>query len=389
MTAATSHDAPTRGDRLKSWLAPLADAVVAVTRLHGIASDGGAPATMLVAGRTKHVEWLVDRFFATPPAREALGHFPAWRIARALRQLRSSADLTVVHVARRSVAPLGFANDYLAVPDWIGMRLVAPFDVASSDRRSHSLVEDLRRIRRGRWVFEVSHRAADLAPFRDGMYAPYTRLRHGPGAHLQPMRRLRRAFRRGGLLWVSRDGERVAGCLFERRNDSLAALALGVAGGDPARLKDGPIPALYARLIELARSSGCTDVDLRGSRPSLDDGLTWFKRKWGAAVYDRPDVPSTLLVHWSRMTPVVEAFLAGTSLVFRDGGGLSALAVASARHDERAAVERACGRLRTPGLHRIVVLAGAAAAGPQGACVAIPIADVQCGPRALVARAPD
>ena len=389
MTAATPHGAPTHGDRLKSWLAPLADAVVAVTRLHGAASSGGAPATMLVAGRIKHVEWLVDRFFATPPARETLGHFPAWRIARTLRQLRSSVDLTVVHVARLSAAPLGFSGDYLAVPDWIGMRLVAPFDVASSCRRSHSLAEDLRRIRRNRWAFEVSHRAADLAAFRDGMYVPFARRRHGAAAHLQPMRRLRRAFRRGGLLWVSRDGERVAGCLFERRNDSLAALALGVAGGDPARLKDGPIPALYAQMIELARSSGCTDVDLRGSRPSLDDGLTRFKRKWGANVYDRPDVPSTLLVHWPRMTSIVEAFLAETSLVFRDGGGLSALTVASSQGDERAAVERACERLRTSGLRRIVVLAGAEAASMQGACVAIPIADVQSGPRALVARSPD
>lgn len=380
---------PEYGSRWKAWLAPLFDVVVAVTLLRGVALHGGQPATMLVAGRTKRVRWLAARFFAGEPAREPMGHVPAWRIARTLRQARATADLAVVHVARVSAARLGLGDDYLPVPDWIGMRLAAPFDLAKLAHRSRSLADDLRRIRQARWTSEISHRAADLAAFHGGMYAPFTRIRHGPEAHVQPLRRLRRAFRRGGILWVSRDGERVAGCLFERRHDTLAAVALGVVRGDPARMKEGAIPAVYAQLIELARSSRCADIDFRGSRPSLDDGLTRFKRKWGAAVYDRPDVHSTTLVHWNRMNPVVEAFLAHTSLVFRDGGGLSALAVAGPGERDAGDASATCERLGVPGLRRMIVLTATppSARAATGICVPMPLGAVGAGPRALLTPA--
>lgn len=388
MMPATSLADASPGDRLRTWLAPLADAVVAMSLLRGIAAHGGEPATMLVAGRAARVGWLVDRFFAEAPRREPLGHVPAWRIARTLRRMRSSADLTVAHVARLSAARLGLRDDYLPVPDWIGMRIDAPFDVAASARASHSLADDLRRIRQRRWSAEVSHGSGELAGFYAAMYAPFTRARYGADAYVQPMRRARRAFRRGGILWVSHDGRRVAGCLFERRHDTLATLALGMAGGDPARMKEGAIAAMYLSLIDYARGAGCTHVDLRGSRPSLDDGLTRFKRKWGASVYDRPDVPSTTLVHWDRMSPVVEAFLANTSLVFRDGDGLSAVAVARPDGHAGAAVGRACHLLTVPGLRRRLVLTGAEIADARCACVAVPLASLHSGPRALLAGSP-
>ena len=272
------------------------------------------------------------------------------------------------------------------------MRFVAPFHPDAPGRPSHSLSDDLRRVRRGQWSAEVSHRASDFAAFYREMYVPYVRNRHSANAHVQPARRLRRAFRRGGLLWLSRDGERRAGLLFEHRGGTLGAVALGTAGGDPGReLKEGAIAATYLHMFDYARAAGCADIDLRGSRPSLDDGITRYKRKWGAVVYDRPDVLTITLVHWHRMTPAVAEFLAHTSLVFRDGGGLSALAAAGP--DERAGADsgRTWTRLGIPGLRRMFVLAATPAASNAGTagsvCVAIPFSAVESGPRALLAPA--
>jgi len=392
VSAVSPPAAPERPARWKAWLAPLADAVVAVTLLRGIARHGGEPATMLVAGRVKRVGWLVDRFFAVPPERESLGHVPAWRLARSLRQARGSADLTVAHVARLSARFLGFGEDYMAVPDWIGMRLAAPFDPAAAARRSHSLSDDLRRVRTGRWSAEVSHRAADVAAFYREMYVPFVRNRHRENAYVQPARRMRRAFRRGGILWILRGGERRAGLVFEHRRGTLRLVAIGTAGGDPEVVKEGAIAAIYLHTIEYARRAGCADIDLRGSRPSLDDGITRYKRKWGASLYDRPDVLTTTLVHWHRMTPAVEAFLAGTSLVFRDGGGLSALAVADPDERTRPDPARTWARLGVPGLRRLFVLAAASSwphAESEGtAFVPVPIAAVESGPRAILLSTP-
>ncbi|MEO8485877.1 MAG: hypothetical protein ABI585_06000 [Betaproteobacteria bacterium] len=368
--------------RLASWLATVSDAFVDTTMLRGIAAGSGLPLSMLVAGPVARVQWLVDRAFDGVPRREALGHVPGWRLARTLRRLRATADLVVARVARRSVAPLGFDDDWLPVPDWIGMRLDGPFDLDAIARRNHSAHDDLRRVRRD-WRAETSHRADDFVAFYRDMYVPYMRRRYRAGAFLRSARRLRRVFRHGGLLWELHRGERVAGLLFVVRRGTLDAVALGVSNGDEALLRAGAVVALYVHMIEFARTSGCHAIDWHGSRPSLADGVTQVKRKWGGTVYDRPQVLHTTLVRWDRMSPAVLAFLARTPLVFHDVDGLSALAVADG--NDAAANAKASARLRTPGLRRLVLLASSMPAAERAGGPVLPlhISAVDGGPRLL------
>ena len=138
MNYALPPAAADRGARWRAWLAPLADVVVALTLLRGTTARDRRPATMLVAGSERRVRWLADRFFAAAPAREPLGHVPAWRLVRTLKQMRGTADVTVARVSRVTADRLGFGADYLPVPDWIGMRLDEPFDLAAIAPRSHS-----------------------------------------------------------------------------------------------------------------------------------------------------------------------------------------------------------------------------------------------------------
>ena len=381
----SGHAAPPQGSRavrLASWLAPLTDAFVATTMLRGTTAGGGQPLSMLVAGPLTRVQWLVDRAFDGTPSREALGHVPGWRLARTLRRMRGSADLVVARVARVSAARLGFDDDWLSVPDWIGMRLVAPFDLDAIARRSHSAGDDIRRVRRD-WTAEESHRDDDFAAFYRDMYFPFVRHRHRGEAYVRSIRRLRRVFRHGGLLWVRRGGERVAGLLFRRRGPELHAVALGVAGDEDAALRSGAVAACYVHLIELARTSGCGAIDWHGSRPSLADGVTSYKRKWGMVVYDRPEVLHTTLLRWERLTPCVLAFLTRTPLVFHDVDGLSALAVASG--DDAAALPRTVERMRISGLRRIVALASSLPASERAVegCVPVLVSAVDASPRAL------
>ena len=372
-----------RAVRLASWLAPLSDAFVATTMLRGTAAGSDQPLSMLVAGPLSRVQWLVDRAFDGTPRHESLGHVPGWRLARTLRRMRGSADLVVARMARVSAARLGFDDDWLPVPDWIGMRLEAPFDLDAIARHNHSARDDIRRTRRD-WTAEETHRAEDFSAFYRGMYVPFIRRRHSGDAYLRSPRRLRRAFRRGGLLWSLRRGERAAGLVFEQRHGTLAAVALGVADGDDAWLRAGAVVALYVHMIELARATGCRSIDWHGSRPSLADGVTRFKRKWGAVVYDRPQVLHTTLLHWDRMSPAVLAFLARTPLVFHDVDGLSALVVA--RADPVPAPSQAFARLGISGLRRLVLLASSLPASERagdGRCVPLLVSAVDAGPRAL------
>lgn len=370
--------------RWTAWLRPLADAYLPVTRLRGRARGVDDAATMLVAGSLARVGWLVDGCFAAPPAREPLGQVPAWRLARELRRQGAGADLVVARVARLSSRALGFDDDWLAVPDWVGMRIAAPFDLPAIAQRSHSAADDLRRARRAGFAPSFSRGAADLAEFHRDFYGPFMRIRHGDEAVVRSLWRLRRRFRHGGILWIRRGEERVAGALVDLRHGVLSVLAVGVAHGSVALVRESVLAAVYAAALDHARRSGCAEVDLRGSRPSPLDGLSRYKRKWGARFYDRADVVTTTLVRWPRLTPAVAALLARMPLLYRDGDALSVLGVAD-RSDPASSLRA----LRLPELRRRILVARDPPGGPctaSGGVTVTPL-DPDAGPRALVAAA--
>ncbi len=370
-----------RGTPLTAWLRPLADLYLPVTMLRGCARETGEAASVVVAGALPRVGWIVEHFFAAPPAREPLGHVPAWRLARTMRRHGASADLAIARVARTSARALGFDDDWLPVPDWVGTRLVAPFDLEAIARRNHSLADDFRKLRRSSWSAEISRQAGDLAAFHRDYYLPLLLQRHREDAMVKSARRMRRPFRRGGILWIVRGEERIAGMLFDLRHRVVDAVALGVRQGDQALVREGAIAACYAQLVEHARAKGCLAVDLRGSRPSPLDGVTRFKRKWGAELYDRIDVVATTLVHWNRLTPAVSSLLQRLPLIFRDDGGLSVVGVAGTPTD--------LGLMRMPGLGRTILATsvGRPAHPSAGGDAATTPPDDGASPRALLAAA--
>lgn len=345
--------------RRASYLMPLAAHRIPVVSLRGAARSGEQPATMLVAGAEHWVSYLASRFFADAPRREIVGQAPVWALARVLRRLRPSADLTIAHIDRLS-AQLYFDDDYLTVPDWIGALLPMPVDLERLARTRNSVSDDIRNTR-CRWhTVEFAHAAADFEIFYDRMYLPYAHDRHGMQTYVYNKYLLRRAFRRGGILHLIRDGSPLAGALFERNGSTLIFVALGVVNGDMALLRQGAVAALYVHLLDYAREQGCTAIDFRGSRPSLLDGVLRYKRKWGATLYDKRDVLHATLVHWNRLDDVVAEFLAHTPLIFRDGDGLSAVAVVDRPAPWTAAdLRRERDKLWVTGLRKLSLIANA------------------------------
>jgi hypothetical protein len=305
-----------------------------------------------------------------------------------LRRLRPSADLTLAHIDRLS-ARLYFDDDYLTVPDWVGAWLPMPVDLGRLARTRNTVADDIRNTRCHWHTSEVAHAAVDFEMFYDRMYLPYAHNRHGMQAHVHGKYALRRAFRRGGIIRLIRDGSPLAGGLFERNGSTLVLLALGVVNGDVALLKQGAVAALYVHFFDYAREQGCTAIDLRGSRPSLLDGVLRYKRKWGATLYDKCDVLHTTLVHWNRLDDVVAEFLEHTPLIFRDGDGLSAVAVVDRRAPWTAAdLRRARDKLWVPGLRSLSLIANVERPGslpiPPGTQLLARKTLSDAGPRALL-----
>ena len=329
---------------------------VPVVMLDGPSPYSGRPWAILMAGSQAAIDNIAHRYFACPPQRETLGSRPLWKLPSILKQLSASADLVIARVDRLS-ARLFFHTNHLVVPEGVGSRLTVPEDPDKMTRMNHSLKADLRRIRRERLTAELSHTEADFETFYHTMYVPYMQRRHGSLAFIRNLHNMHRAFRRGGILWVRCDGQRIAGNLFQQRDDVLNLLGVGTTGGDLRLMKEGASAALYFFLIKYARERRCTAIDFGSSPPALTDGLLRYKRKWGAQLSAQPLTYYDYLIQWERPSEQVSDYLAHRALIFRKQGQLAAVtALGSGRVATPALARQIHHSLSIPGLQRLFVL---------------------------------
>ena len=153
--------------------------------------------------------------------------------------------------------------------------------------------------------------------------------------------------------------------------------------------QQGAIAALYVHIIDYAHRCGCTALDLRGTRPSLADGLLRYKAKWGAALYDKSDSLYAWLVHWNRLDGAVAEFLAHTPLIYRDGDRLSGVGFVDRPLPWTTAdLRQVRDRLWAAGLTRLGLVAAAGRTEALGVPAAVRLVDHDrvrdAGPRALL-----
>ena len=286
--------------------------------------SGSSPGTLLIAGDEHRIEYMSHRFFEGETRYERLNKVPLWDLDRTLNRLQTSADLTVVCVDKLS-ARLFFGADYLAAPEWTGLILTVPEDPSKLDRSSHSLREDFRVVRRNNLTPDFTEATADFKLFYHTMYVPFMVKRHGKQAVVRSIDQLRQRFYQGGLLWVRQGEQPIAGAVLQLSKQALRLLVVGTINGDWAPVKSGALAALYLFTINHAKEQGYKLVDLGGSRPSLNDGLLQYKKKWGVRLTENRDIYYDFLIRWNSLSRPVTSFLLNTPLIFRDKSGLSAL----------------------------------------------------------------
>jgi len=344
------------GKRCVPFVLPWRTLRVPVSILRGPTRHSGRPGTLLVAGTRRTAGSIPRRFFACPPQLEVVGSLPVWSLPSTLRRLGPSADMVVARVDRLS-AQIFFRTNFLMVPEIVGTWLTVPDDLDALVRLSHSIKEDVRIVRRERLTQETSHMEADCEVFYHTMYVPFMRRRHGEFAVVRSLPQLRRAFHQGGIHWILSDGRRIAGRLFQQRNEVLHWLALGTADGEWRWVKAGAVAALYFFGIKHARDQRCTQIDLGGTAAVLTDGLLRYKRKWGSRLVGERQTHYLYLVQWERPTEQVTDFLADMPLIFYSRGRLAAVTALKSRAPmgwEQAS--QAYRSLLIPGLQRLFVL---------------------------------
>lgn len=287
-----------------------------------VVRHSGPEGSIIVAGIRRWTSYLPGRFFPRGCHQEFLGNVFSWQLPAMLRRHAGTTDLRVARLDELSTRyfPVGSG---VRVPEWIRMVADVPRDGAGAT--SHSMHEDLRRTRNNGLTWRVGRESADLHRHIERDYIPHTRARHGADAFVQGAGALRRAFRRGGVMWIEADGRELASSLFEQEGDTLTLWSVGCAGGDADLMRKGALAAVYQFSFDCARAEGVRWVDMRGCRPSPRDGLFVMKQKWGGVAQRHDGIVHEWLLHWETPNAAVRRFLDRTPLIFRDGDGLSLL----------------------------------------------------------------
>jgi hypothetical protein len=236
---------------------------------------------VLEIGRAKVTERLCAGLFGELPA-------PEYGAVRSLRDPAAAAGAAhlVVAEVHRWLAPRFRRAGWIVVPNqvrWEGdLAKLPPPD------SSHSLKDDLRKVRSKGFTLEPADGAADWEEFTARMVAPHASARFGDDAWLPSPYLMRRFTERGELHFVVHRGVRVGGLCSLRSGETLWIPLSGVRDGDPALLRAGVSVAVYALGFEWARRQGCTRVDVGRTSPFLTDGVQQYKRKWGLTAVPDP-----------------------------------------------------------------------------------------------------
>ena len=344
---------------LLSWVQPFHGWRVPVAILKGAARQSGKQVTLLAAGQKRWTLFITQRFFAEAPEVERMVQVPVWHLQKLLEQWQSAADLTVVGIDRIS-ARLFLGKNYLTAPPLVSSWIPVPDDLKTFARKNENAASDMRRTRIKKFEKQCSQSKADFDLFYDHFHSPYILARYGEAAHVAPRWLLRHRFKHGMILWLCRNGERLAGDLITVKGAELGAVVTGIRDGRLELLKEGVLSAIYVQTLYLAKELGCTKIHVGGSNASLHDGVLRYKSKWGGIIFAYDGSLSSnyvTLLKWCQLNGAVAEFLSHTSIIHHDNGGLSAFWVFPNHLPLTAAsLHKEYRRLRAAGLHRFRIL---------------------------------
>jgi len=253
--------------------------------INGKEKHSGEEITVLFLSNTDSFSYLPNLIFSEGISIKKIKNLHIWNISKKFCEIPSDIDAVFIK-CDRFYSNFLQKQDLTVIPELISMTLDVsePFEKIFT-KFNKSAKEEIRRIKRYKYDYEICQDLDKLKLFYNHMYMPYTYLRHGKLAICANFYTIRHLFERGSkLMFVKLDNEYVFGSLFFFKNDTIIGTHAGIMDGQINCFKKNISAASYYFSILWAKENGAKYLDFGTCRPFLNDGLFKYKKKWGAAI---------------------------------------------------------------------------------------------------------
>ena len=288
-----------------------------VLLFEGTEKNSGGKVIFLVLGKEKQLSYLHGLYFSEIRVKKKLGTVFIWNLRSYLSGLALQPDMAVVHVDAfysRFLAGLGF----VFLPEWVTFKfdLSNPLQETWRLSENKTLRENLRRVRKYKYTYDISSNPAHFETFYHRMYLPFIPRRYGEEASLISFRMMKVFFKSGVLLLVKQGREIVSGNIIMLARKSAKSIVIGLKDGNVNRLKKAALSASYYFTMLWAQKEGYQVLDFGECRPFLNEGLVYYKKRWGMVVESYKHRKNLFGIQVCRMTPPVRNIFARNPFIF-------------------------------------------------------------------------
>ena len=240
---------------------------------------------ILFIGKNHSSPYFFKLLFSEIVSRRSVGKIFIWNIKRKIESLSNEVNMIVVDCDKyysSYLQRMGFG----IIPEWVTMTLDIndPYDKIAM-KFSKSALEDIRKIKRYCYTYEICDELEKLELFYYKMYLPYTRWRFGNLSICANFTAIRLLFEKDSkLMMIKHNDEYIFGSLFSVKNKKIKATYAGAMEGKFEYLKNSASAAAYYFLICWAKEHDINHLDFGKCRPFLYDGLFQYKKKWGTTI---------------------------------------------------------------------------------------------------------
>jgi hypothetical protein len=254
-------------------------------QVSGKEKHGRGNLTILFIGDEPIFPYISSILFSEEPKIEKYFNIHLWNYKKKINQIHS--DINAVFIkSDRFYSSFFEKQGYKVIPKWISATLDISEPLENVYKKfSKSAKEDIRKIKKYSYTYEISQDPDKLNLFYYKMYLPYISSRYGKFGKCLNFYSIKHYFERGSkILFIKLDNEYMFGGLFLKKKDKVYASYAGVMEGKFDYIKKGVIAGSYYYLIQHSKKIGANLIDFGFCKPFVNDGLFSYKRKWGTRI---------------------------------------------------------------------------------------------------------